>query len=77
MLLCTAIRNLWDNFYATCVMCYSEGTRHAIGIVLMIITLMLFSMASQGGKKTDFGINWFWFWISAIFLILAVIFMGS
>lgn len=75
-LMLSAIKTLWDNFYYTCIGNIDFKQRSIIGYVLLILFLFSFLKAAKGKKKGQLINNWFWFWISMISLIVAVLYLS-
>lgn len=74
--LCQFLKNIWYNFYDDCVRNVDTKTRYEIGITMLVVAIILFVLSTDGKSKTNMINHWFLFWISAIVLILSIVYMS-
>jgi len=74
-LLCSAVENLWYNFYNKCIKNLDDKTKIIVGIVCLVISILLFIMCTKGKNKADMVNNWFLFWLSLIVFGVSILYL--
>ena len=75
-LLCGFFQNIWIKFYNTCVRDINPKLKSAIGVGMIVVSLILFIQCTKGSKKGEMIGKWSLFWISMIVFILGVVYLN-
>ena len=73
--LCGFISNIWNKVYDACYRTLDKSSRISIGAILIVVALLIFVFSTKGSKKGEMVGSWFLFWISAILMVLGVVYV--
>ena len=63
-------------YYDICVVNIEPKTKSAIGLGMIILSIICFIFSTKNSKKGEMIGRWWLFWISSIFLILGVVYLN-
>lgn len=75
-LLCGFFQNIWDKFYYTCVLNIEPRWKSAVGVGIIVLSLIIFVFSTKKSKKGEVVGRWWLFWISSILLVCGVIYLN-
>ena len=69
------IASAWNNFYNAVFGSLDESTKNKVGIYILVVAIMLLVWSMRGSKKSQVINSWFLFWVSAIALIVSILYL--
>ena len=74
-LICGALKNLWYEFYNTCVRNLDDKTKVIIGVSCIVLSMIVFVLCTKGHNKSEMVNSWFLFWVSIILFLIGVFYL--
>ena len=69
------IASAWNNIYNAIFGSLDESMKNRVGLALIVVAILLLALSMKGSKKSQVIHSWFLFWLSAIVLVVSILYL--